>query len=340
MNRLCKSILLVAFFSVLLLIGTKTILAEEKNLDKVLIGSSPTLSSAGFFIAKEKGYFQEQGIDAEIKIFKGSSAEIVPLLATGKLDVGAGALNSGLYNAINEGIAIKVVADKGHSPRGTKSVLISKKLYTGKLDKETIKGKKFASKKGFPHEMFLELFLKEYGLTLNDIEVVPLSYPNINVALANGSLFGAAQLEPFLSKALANGSAVEVMDCSDIYPKQQGGVIFYSDNFTSKRRNVAVKVMAAYIKALRYFNDYLAGKVDKDEFEKILNKFTAIENFGFLKRVQPPQMFDPNGYLNMESIKRDLGWYAQKGYIKEIPPLSKIVDNSFVEEALKIIGRR
>src|SRR5688500_18395862 len=49
------------------------------------VGMNIGASDAGFFLAMDKGYFAEQGID--IDILRGSGPEVVPPLATGEKDV-------------------------------------------------------------------------------------------------------------------------------------------------------------------------------------------------------------------------------------------------------------
>ena len=52
-----------------------------------------------------------------------------------------------------------------------------------------------------------------------------------------------------------------------------------------------------------------------------------------------PVGLNPDGFINKESLLNDIVWYNQKGYIKKIPDINKIIDNSYVEKALKVIGR-
>jgi len=89
---------------------------DFKKSDNYLIkvGASPVVSSSGIFIAQEKGYFKDLGLNVEITPFRSSGASMTILLAKGDLDVGGGNLSTGLWNAINQGLGIKLVADKGH----------------------------------------------------------------------------------------------------------------------------------------------------------------------------------------------------------------------------------
>ena len=97
-----------AFLLVAILVGT----AGAGAPDKVMIGASPVLSSAGIFIAMERGYFAEEGIAPDTITFASSGAQMLPSLIKGDLDVGGGNINSGIYNAFNDGHGIRIVADK------------------------------------------------------------------------------------------------------------------------------------------------------------------------------------------------------------------------------------
>src|SRR5215210_7953934 len=49
-----------------------------------LVGAVP---NAGIYVAQERGYFREQGIEVEVTEFE-SATPLVPLLASGQVDVG------------------------------------------------------------------------------------------------------------------------------------------------------------------------------------------------------------------------------------------------------------
>lgn len=88
------------------------VVQAQGSLDAVTVGHLGFLSDAGIFIAIEKGYFEEQHIQVELRRF-GSATDQVELLANGTLDIGSGALGPELFNAIARGVPIRMVADKG-----------------------------------------------------------------------------------------------------------------------------------------------------------------------------------------------------------------------------------
>ena len=63
-------------------------------------------------LALEKGFFREQGVDAELTFFQ-AAAPIATALAAGQIDVGATGLTAALYNIVLGGERLWIVADNG-----------------------------------------------------------------------------------------------------------------------------------------------------------------------------------------------------------------------------------
>ncbi|HEY8414394.1 MAG TPA: ABC transporter substrate-binding protein, partial [Thermaerobacter sp.] len=74
-------------------------------------------SGAGFYIATEKGYFRDLCIKPEFVTFE-SSAYMLPALAAGQVQVAGGVLSVGLWNAIQSGLDIRLIATKGENVPG------------------------------------------------------------------------------------------------------------------------------------------------------------------------------------------------------------------------------
>ena len=98
-------------------------------LDRVKVGIINTIGDINVFIADEKGYFAKENISAEILSFDASARMMAPL-GSGKIDIGGGSTSVGLFNAIDRGIGLRVVADKGRTAEGYvyQSLMIRKNL--------------------------------------------------------------------------------------------------------------------------------------------------------------------------------------------------------------------
>lgn len=316
--------------------------SQAKDLLDVPIGISPVMSSAAMFIAKERGYFKEQGINPVINPFKASGAKMVPFLATGQLFVGGGNVNAGMYNAISHDIPIKIVTDKGTvTPGHGYLALIVRKdhIDSGRYKNyKDLKGMKMAvTAKGVSQEIVTEMYLKKAGLSLKDIELKYLGYSDINIALANKSIDASIQIEPLVAKAVDKGIAVRVAGDDEIYPNQQSAVIYYSPVFMEKHPKEAEGFMVAYVKGLRDYNDAFEKGKGKDAIIKILTTHTRIKDAAIYDKVAPVGL-DPDGMVNVSSLKQDAKWFHQKGYVKKLPDVDKIVDLSYAKKAVKVLG--
>lgn len=309
---------------------------------KVPVGVSPAMSSIGIFIAKEKGYFREQGINVIINPFKASGAKMVPYLATGQLLVAGGNINAGMYNAITQDIPIKIVADKGTVSKGHGYLaLIVRKdhVSSGRYKSfKDLKGMKMAvTAKGVSQEIVTERFLEKGDLGLSDIRLVTLAYSDMNLALANKSIDATIQIEPFVASAVAEGFAVRVAGDDEVYPDQQSAVIFMSPEFIRKYPKKAQGFVTAYIKGLRDYNRALGKGGNLDKVINIFAKYNKIKDKKVYAKAVPVGLH-PDGLVNIESLRQDAQWFYDKGYVRELPNLDKIVDMSYVENAKKILG--
>src|SRR2546428_150875 len=103
--------------------------APQPGPATVRFGQVGSVSDGAIFIAGAKGYFKEQAITLEAVPFN-SAAQMVAPLGTGELDAGGGAPSAGLYNAVNSGVQLRIVADKGTitAGHGYEAVIVRKAL--------------------------------------------------------------------------------------------------------------------------------------------------------------------------------------------------------------------
>ncbi|WP_455217213.1 ABC transporter substrate-binding protein [Kaarinaea lacus] len=323
-----------------ILAGSSHITAAERL--EVPVGISPVMSSAAMFIAKDKGYFKDEGIDVVINPFKASGAKMVPFLATGQLFVGGGNISAGMYNAIAQDIPIKIVSDKGTvSPGHGYLALIVRKdhLDSGRYKSyKDLKGMTMAvTAKGVSQEIATERYLKSVGLTLDDINLRTLAYSDINIALANNSIDASVQIEPFVAAAVKNGFAVRVAGDDEVYPNQQSAGIFYSPVFMEKHPKEAQGFMNAYVRGLRDYNDAFEKGKNREEIINILTRNTKIKDAAVYEAVVPVGL-SPDGLVNVESLKADVQWYHQRGYLKNPVNIDDIVDLSYAKKAVEKLG--
>jgi NitT/TauT family transport system substrate-binding protein len=99
--------------------------------------------------------------------------------------------------------------------------------------------------------------------------------------------------------------------------------------------------MKAYIRAVRDFNGAVVnGRLTgpgADEMVKILAKYSVIKDENTL-RTMIVHGTDPDGKLNVDSLKKDLAFFKETGDVTGKVTVDQVVDTSFAEAAVKELG--
>jgi NitT/TauT family transport system substrate-binding protein len=314
--------------------------------DKITIGIVNAVSDGTLFIAQEKGYLKAEGIDADFVEFD-TGAKMVAPMGAGQLDVGGGAASAGLYNAVDRGIRIKIVADKATNVKGApfQSFMVRKALIDSGEVKTLadLKGRKVAiTGAGGSDASVLNEAMRSVGLTYNDVEKIYLGFPQHAPAFQNGAIVGSITTEPTTTNIQRLGAAVVLTGNDAFYPNAQTATIMFSGDFAEKRRDVAVRFMKAYLRAARDFNDALVnGKLQGpggDELVAILAKYTVIKNPEVLRNMVMAGV-NPNGAVNEDSMKKDLAFFKAVGDVTSTKVgVEQVLDQSFAAEAVKVLG--
>ncbi len=312
-------------------------------LETVRFGSlTPSASDAGWLIARAKGYLAEQHITIDVTRFSNGS-ELVPPLGTNQLDVGGGAPNAGLFNAVARDVQLFIVADKGSTPPGYgfQAFVVRKDLVDGGKFKSPadLKGMKVAlPQRGQSGEVSLVEILKQGGLTLADVDLTVLPFVDHAAAYANKNIDAGTYIEPFITDSVAKG-LVSVWQRGDQYaPNQQVAAVQYAPAF-AKKTDLASRFMLAYLKGVRLYNDAFAKKepAARTEVIDILARETTLKEKSLYDKMGLPGL-NPNGTVNVADLKHQQEYYLGAGLQKNTADIDKLVDNSFAAAAVKQLG--
>jgi NitT/TauT family transport system substrate-binding protein len=298
----------------------------------------------GVYVGMDEGYFAEQGIEVELVTFD-SGANMVAPLATNQIDAGAGAPSAGLYNALRSGVNVRIVAGRGQNdptpPGFPVSIYLVRKAL---VDSGQVKG--VADLKGLRHaqpargispEVDLVAFLRQGGLTPDDLDTTVLSFPDQITAFANGNLDFAWSVEPFATIALNQGTVAVLGYDYEVNPYHQVGVLLYSPEFT--KSDLAAKFMVAQLRGARVYNDGWR-KNDPAAREMAIN--ALMQHTALKQRALYDQMtasgLDPDGRLNLESFEQQQDWFISTGAQQGRVDLQSFIDLQHVEAAVRQLG--
>jgi NitT/TauT family transport system substrate-binding protein len=336
MKRTAK-IALVLSLVAMTLAGKAAIAAD---LIKLKVGAYNSVSDAALYVAKDKGYFAEQGFDVEF-VQVNSGAIMLTQLATGGMDASGGAPGAAFYNAARQGMDVRIVADKGSTlpGRGYFAFVVRKDIADQIKTAADLRGRVLAVtgyKAGASSEVTIDRLLQTDGVKWPEVKVINMSFPDILTGLGTGKVDVGVLIEPLVTEAAEQGIGVIWKRADTIYPNQQYGSLMYGQSLI-KRPELGTRFMVAYLKGTRFYNDALSGKASRDELVDILARNTAVKNREMYAKMAYPGL-DPNGTLNLKGMESDMEWWVTAGSMKQPVPVSRVADTSFAEAAAKQLG--
>jgi NitT/TauT family transport system substrate-binding protein len=340
--RIVRTALLCAVIG--LIFGAAGGNAAGDTLPVIRIGILTSTTDAPLWIADRYGYFKDEGLSVQFLTFSSGEQMIAPL-STGQLDVGGGSAAASLYNAVARGADVRLVADLGSDPPGygfNQMIVRADLVKSGKYKSiKDAKGLTIATNAlGSPSSTQLVKFLAKGGLTVDDVKHIYLPYTQHEVALKNGSLDIASTIEPFATDAIKSGVAVKAAGDDEFYVNQEISVIMYGGAFVRDHRDQGVRFMRAYIRGARFYNDALAGGKlagpNSAAVIKLLNDETKMDP-AVLRDIIPPGT-NPDGKLNVASLRDDLAYFKSVGLIEGNVTADQTIDTSFAVEARKSLG--
>lgn len=303
---------------------------------KVSVGYVPVSIYAPVFVALDKGYFAQQGLDVTLEPFAGGPDPIT-LTASGELQFAAIGAGPAFWNIISSGLPLKVIAP-GHaegSPVATPLMISKQACESGAIKSVAdLKGKKVSVNARGATEYWLGQALATAGLTLDDIDLQVLPFPDAVAALAAGAVDAAMVGEPLATKAEQDGIAVRLLSDFPVQGIQPTAIIGNSD-FLADNPQAATGFVTAYLQASRD----LTGPGFKDATNlAIIEKYTSVPAALVADAVQP--VFAPDGELNVEGFSTLQEFFRardQLEYDTDIDP-NTFVDTQYVDAALAVLG--
>lgn len=170
---------------------------EKKS---ITVAALPIVDTVGFFIAQQKGFFEQEGLNITVKPVVQSAAAISAMLS-GSADIIAG----GNYVSFFEGEAngvfkIRVLVDGTSCGRHTFSVLALPK--SGIRRPADLVGKTIAV--NIPNNiqsLMLNALLSADNVDASKVTYVPVPFPQMAAALQAGRVDAISTVEPFLTGA-------------------------------------------------------------------------------------------------------------------------------------------
>src|SRR2546425_744551 len=305
-------------------------------LSKVRVVHVPVLIFAPLYVAIERGYFAQQGIDVELIGTPGGFASFA-VLASGRAEVVIGGLGASLFNAAARGLDFKVVGPVHmERPPVSTPLVVSKKAYdSGEIRSVAdLRGKKVSVNViGSATEFWLHSALLRGGLTIDDVQMVAVNFPEVPAALANGAIAAGMLGEPLATLAEDRGQIVRLSE--DFINGVQVTAVYFSGEFIRRHPDEAAGFMVAWLRASR---DLQGDGYRLDAIARIVEKYTGVPA-DVVKRARSPY-HEPDGRMNFNDFVRLQDYFRKRGLLTYDHPILPMtyIDASFVSRALQILG--
>ena len=304
--------------------------------EKIRIGWVYAMANAPVIIADKKGYFEEMGLDAEIRSF--TSGPIVhQALAAGELDM-AYIGSPPVYHWFSRGLDSRILAKVNY---GQAAVMVRKD--SGITDLQGLKGKKLAGvKKGSGMDVLLRGYVLGVAAHMEpdkDVSIVPMPSGNMGPSVEAKVVDGAFIWEPFTSQFELRGDSKVIFDMNEAVPKYPWYVVMAMPDALKNKRSAIKKVLAAHKKAVDFLNsspdagnDIIAAAF---KLEDVKNETTGQTITGTQVVAQARKRLGWEWDLtekDMSFIQNLMDYSLSLGYISKPLKANELVDKSFINE--------
>ena len=305
---------------------------------KITLGALRFTSHSGTFVALEREYFKQAGIDVEVKFFQAAQPMAVAI-ASGDVDYVVTAISGGLVSLADKG-AIKVIGGALQEEAGIdgQKFLVSDSAFkAGIAAPSMLDGKSYGmSTAGSSFHYMGSKMAAAEGISLN---FKPLQKVGAIIGALKSGQIDAWSIVPHIAKPLAGSGAVHIIgDVATYLPDYQVTTVFTSAKNAAEEKQMTSDYLAAYSKGVA---DYNAAMIAKDGGEDGMNAMVdLIHKYVYTDRprekaapsiINGTMRLNEGAKMNVASVRDQLEWFQSEDLVGKDITLDTLIDTSFVE---------
>lgn len=306
---------------------------------KLTVGALRFTSHAPSFVALERGYFKEAGLDVEFSFFQAAQPMAVAI-ASGDVGFGVTAISGGLISLADKG-AVKVIGGGLQEEKGIEGqmILASNAAHeAGLTSPAALKGKSFGMTTAGSSFHYMAAKIAEAEGFPGGMKLVPLQKVGAIIGALKSGQIDAWAIVPHIGKGLTGaGAAQQIGWVADYLPNYQVTTVFTSTDTATNDRAQAEAFIAAFARGAADFNaaliDRTEGDEAADEMTKLIHKYVyADEDFAKAapKIVNGAMRMNEGAALTMASIQDQLDWFKAEDLVPADVTMDTLVDASYV----------
>jgi ABC-type nitrate/sulfonate/bicarbonate transport system substrate-binding protein len=323
------------FLYLLLIVLWLSFVTQTSAQEKIrfpLSASSKTLGYSPLWVAQKQGFFDRQGLDAQLVLVSGAEKSTMALVG-GSVYVGSGSIDATI-GAAEQGADLVAT---GGVINGLTHMLMGAKKFKSYEDLRgaNIGSSGITSGTAFVLRRMMASKGLQYPKDYNLVNVGPSAQSYL--ALTANRVDAALIAVPLSSDAAELGYNI-IGRAADIIPNYQLTEISTRRSWAEKNRPIMVRFMKAMVLAMRWLYDNKEPAIDFLAKEMRLKPEHARKGWEYYTE---HKIWNPNAEANVEGVRTVIQIMADRGLLKApLPSPAKYLDNSYLQEALKELGAR
>lgn len=295
-------------------------------------------SHAASFVAFERGYFTDAGLDVEFEFFQAAQPMAVAI-ASGDADYAVTAISGALISLAERGAAKVIGGALSEEPGidGQKIVVSNGAHGDGVTSPANLDGRTFAvTQAGSSFHYMGSKISQAEGV---EVEFQPLQRVGNIIGALRSDQVDAWSIVPHIAKPLAASGAVQIIgDVADYIPNYQVTTVFTSSDNAADERAKTEAFLSAFARGAADFN---AALVDKTEGEDAMEEMVQlIHGYVYTDReyadartpiINGAMRINEGAALNMTSVQDQMDWFKSEGLVDASASTDTLVDPSYVD---------
>ena len=304
---------------------------------RIRVGALRFTSHSGSFVAFERGYFADAGLDVELKFFQAAQPMAVAI-ASGDIDYAVTAISGGLISLAQKG-AIKVIGGALAEEEGIdgQQILVSDAAFqAGVTDPSMLDGRSFGmTQTGSSFHYVGSQIAAAEGIAMS---FRPLQKVGAVIGALKSGQIDAWSIVPHIAKPLARSGAVHIVGAvQDYVPNYQITTVFTSAKNAAGERALTESFLAGFSRGV---DDYTAAMIDRAGGEDGVNAMVdLIHKYVYTDRprekaapsiINGTMRLNKDAALNLASVRHQLDWFQAEGLVDASISIDDLVDQSYV----------
>ena len=305
----------------------------------VKIGYIPSDSFAVLYLMADR-YLIPGGVNAQLVRLAGG-AEITTQVATGQLQVGGAGMGAAGFNAVAAKLPVEFIAPL-HFGYFEDYFTVRKATWGTQVKRiADLKGRPVAlNTRGAAVEWMLDQVLRRDGITIKDVQVKIMPFPDMVPALESGAVDAAILTEPFPTLAEEKGVAVRPLARPAGAKAVPITAAFWNAEWAKANGDLAHKVMLGYLRAARDLAADGGKGWGEDRNIDVIVKYTSAKKEVIKKArshvIDPNLEVDPSTLDSMQKLNADLGYLKYTDFLSA----DKLFTLTYRDRAVRELGRR